>query len=479
VARVFPTRAERSRARLGTDRGVFDTLRWLARRTWSVAPENPRLALAFRAEERAGLMLAALVRTAIVLAAALWIALTSNYQGGAFAFVLGEALVLAVIGVVQFDLARRRINPPWLKYFWATLDCALLTLLIMARNPFVEGGPPPSTILRESLILLYLVFLVQAAFTFSPRLVVWCGLCIVAGWSVVLFWVMGKPGVFFDLGLPDESGIRAYTARYANPFYFPLSKWLIEVFAVALLTLGLAVAVARSRRLVAQATHAERARSNLARHFSPNMVETLSLSDQPFDRVRRQNAAVLFADIRDFTRFAEGADPDDVIELLRAFHGLLQHHVFEAQGTLDKVMGDGLMATFGVPVASSADAARALRCARAMLAAIDEWNTEREAIGLHAIRIGIGLHYGPVVAGNVGSEQRLAFEVIGDTVNTASRLQVLSKELGVRMAISSDVIAAATRELGESAGALSGDLHRHGDIALRGRETTISVYSLA
>ena len=299
-----------------------------------MSPENPRLAQAFRTEERAGIMLAATVRTAIVLAAALWIAATSQYRGGAYAFVVGEALVLALIGIVQFDLARRRINPPWLKYLWATLDVTVLTLLIMARNPFVQGLPP-STILRESLILLYFVFLVQAAFSFSPRLVGWCGLNIIAGWTVVLLWVMSQPGVSYDLGLPDETGIRAYTVRYANPFYFPMSKWLIEVFAVGLLSFGLSIAVARSRRLVGQATSAERARSNLARHFSPNMVETLSMSDGAFDRVRRQNAAVLFADIRDFTRYAENADPEEVVELLRAFHGLLQNEVFAAQGTLD------------------------------------------------------------------------------------------------------------------------------------------------
>jgi len=87
-------------------------MRWLARRTWSVTPENPRLAQAFRTEERAGFMLAALVRTACVLAAALWIALTSNYRGGAYAFVVGEALLLAAVGALQFELARRRINPP-------------------------------------------------------------------------------------------------------------------------------------------------------------------------------------------------------------------------------------------------------------------------------------------------------------------------------------------------------------------------------
>ncbi len=456
-----------------------ETVRWLFRRVWFSAPENPHLAQAFRAEERAGFLLAAFVRTVIVLAAALWIALTSRYSGGAYWFVVGEALLIAALGAAQFELARRRVNPPWLKYFWTTLDCAVLTLVIIARNPFLEATLPPATLLRDSVILLYLVFLMQATFTFSSRLVVWCGVCIVAGWTAVLFWVMSQPGTFFDLGLPDESGIRAYAARYSIPMYFSLSKWLIEVFGVAMLSFGLAIAVARSRRLVAQASFAERARSNLARHFSPNMVETLSLSDQPFDRVRRQNAAVLFADIRDFTRYAETAVAEDVVELLRAFHALLQNEVFQAQGTLDKVMGDGLMATFGVPVAGAADAARALQCARGMLAALDAWNAERLAIGLDPIRIGVGIHYGQVVAGNVGSEQRLAFEVIGDTVNTASRLQGLSKDLGVRLAVSADAVAAARSELGAGAEALTHGLRSEGELALRGRDRAIAVYSLA
>ena len=126
----------------------------------------------------------------------------------------------------------------------------------------------------------------------SPRLVGWCGLNIIVGWTIVLFWVMDRPGVFYDLGLPDESGIRAYAARYANPFYFPLSKWLIEVFAVGLLTFGLSIAVARSRRLVGQATTAERARANLARHFSPNLVETLSMVRSDPEAPPRVQAAV-------------------------------------------------------------------------------------------------------------------------------------------------------------------------------------------
>lgn len=483
VARTFPTRSERTRLRQGEGaavrhRGVGETLDWLIRRSLSSSPGDERLALAFRNEERAGFMLAALVRIAIMAATALTVALTSRYNGITWVMSVAWPLHFVLIGIVQFELARRRINPPWLKYAWVTFDCSLMTFFIVGGNPFVTGGPPPSTILRESVILYYFVFLIQAAFTFSPRLVAWTGICIIAGWSLVLFYVVMQPGVFFDLGLPDEAGLRSYARRYANPFYFPLSKWLLEVFAVFFLTAALAIAVSRSRRLVGQATTAERARSNLARHFSPNLVDTLSISDKPFDTVRRQNAAVLFADIRGFTTYAEAADPDEVIELLRAFHARLEHEVFERQGTLDKIMGDGLMASFGVPAPDPRDAVRALACARAMLDSLERWNAERAELGLDAIRVGIGLHYGPVVAGNVGSERRLAFEVIGDTVNTASRLQATSKDLGVRLVVSAALIEKARAEDADETARLSRDLRAEGAISIRGREMLIEVLTL-
>ena len=102
--------------------------------------------------------------------------------------------------------------------------------------------------------------------------------------------------------------------------------------------------------------------------------------------------------------------------------------MFAHGGTLDKFIGDSVMATFGTPQPGPRDAAHALACARAMLASLGVWNSERTARGEMALRAGIGLHFGPVVLGDIGDERRLEFAVLGDTVNTASRLEGLTRE---------------------------------------------------
>ena len=111
------------------------------------------------------------------------------------------------------------------------------------------------------------------------------------------------------------------------------------------------------------------------------------------------------------------------------------------QGTLDKVMGDGLMATFGVPVSGSADAARALRCARGMLRAIEQWNAERQTIGLDPIRIGIGIHTGRIMLGTIGEVRRMENTVISDTVNAASRIESMTKKLSAGILLSGEALA--------------------------------------
>ena len=135
--------------------------------------------------------------------------------------------------------------------------------------------------------------------------------------------------------------------------------------------------------------------------------------------------AVLFVDIVGFTRFASERDPQAVIEILRGFHSRMEAEVFRHGGTLDKYLGDGLMATFGTPFPSDQDAINALRCARAMIDSLARWNAERRAAGEPEIAGSFGLHYGPVVLGDIGAN-RLEFAVIGNTVNVASRLMASS-----------------------------------------------------
>src|SRR5438874_2189424 len=132
--------------------------------------------------------------------------------------------------------------------------------------------------------------------------------------------------------------------------------------------------IAKLREIERLRAAAERARNNLSRYFSPNIVEMLAAQDEPLGAVRRQTVAVLFVDIVGFTRMAEAMPPEAVVTLLRQFHERMTAQIFTCGGTVEKYIGDAIFAVFGVPIASDNDAASALRCADMMLVALARWN---------------------------------------------------------------------------------------------------------
>jgi adenylate cyclase len=172
------------------------------------------------------------------------------------------------------------------------------------------------------------------------------------------------------------------------------------------------------------------------------MIEQLADADRPLGEVRTEIVAVLFADIVGFTALSEAKAPEQVIALLREFHARMQAVVFAHHGTLDKYLGDGLMATFGTPRPGPRDAANALAAARHMADTLHAWNQLRQAEGAEPIRIGIGVHFGPVVLGDIGGDNRLEFATIGDAVNVASRLERITREFGAEIVASGTLVAA-------------------------------------
>ncbi len=223
---------------------------------------------------------------------------------------------------------------------------------------------------------------------------------------------------------------------------------------------------------------AERARANLARYFAPSLVETLAGTDEPFGPPREQAVAVLFADIIGFTRLCASEPPERIFALLRQFHGRMAQEVFAAGGTLDKFIGDGLMATFGTPARSALDATNALRCARAMVAATRHLNAERWRAGATEIGIAIGVHYGPALLGNIGDERRLEFATIGDTVNLANRLEGLARSLDASVVVS-DVLVAAIKAENPDAAAEIADLRPHPAQSVRGLDQPMPIWTVA
>jgi PAS domain S-box-containing protein len=231
--------------------------------------------------------------------------------------------------------------------------------------------------------------------------------------------------------------------------------------------------ITERREFQHQLTEAERKRASLARYFSPNMVDELMQTGGDLDTARIQHVAVLFVDMIGFTRISARLPSVEVIGLLREFLGFFEEAVFAHKGTLDKYLGDGLMATFGTPRPAELDASNALACAAEMAEQIVVWNAHRESEGLEPLRIGIGVHYGEVVLGDIGGERRMEFAVIGDTVNIASRLQDMTRTLNIAILASNTIVEAVRHESGE--GLLDGfrDL---GDHELRGREGVLRVW---
>jgi class 3 adenylate cyclase len=157
----------------------------------------------------------------------------------------------------------------------------------------------------------------------------------------------------------------------------------------------------------------------------------------------RRTVTVLFSDIRDYTAMSENQQPEEVVAFLNAYLDVMVNIIVEEGGTVDKFIGDAIMAVFGVPLAKDDDATRAVRAAVRMLRTLEQLNADRAAGGLAPLKIGIGLHTGPVVAGNIGSSKKMEYTIIGDAVNTASRIEQLTKTLGEPLLISAETHLAA------------------------------------
>jgi adenylate cyclase len=240
--------------------------------------------------------------------------------------------------------------------------------------------------------------------------------------------------------LVAESGVHgALYADRLDPFAAFKPDDLELITAVAAQT-AVAVENARAHERLARE---EVARANYGRFLPEYVVKQILENPNSFKLGGvNQTITVLFADIRGFTRLSEHAPPEKVVQLLNKYFSAMTDIIFAHGGTLDKYLGDGLMALFGAPTATEQDATNALNAAVAMQRRVIGINQELHAEGFPEIGIGIGLHTGEATVGYIGSERRSEYTAIGDTVNTASRLESNSK--GGQILMSDATARAAT-----------------------------------
>lgn len=227
-----------------------------------------------------------------------------------------------------------------------------------------------------------------------------------------------------------------------------------------------------------RAVSAELDRAQLKRYFSPHIVEELLAQSESVDFTRSQRVVVMFADIVGFTGISQDQTPQETIALLREFDTEMEDEIFTNGGVVDKYIGDGVMAAFGLPETGRQDVASALRCARGMVERIDRLADKRRKQGLAPYRIGIGLHCGDVVAGNVGSDRNLSFTVIGDVVNTASRLEGLTRKFEAPIVVSEEVIEAVEKEAPHDRQSLLEGFEKVGETPVKGRSVTVDLWVL-
>ena len=216
-------------------------------------------------------------------------------------------------------------------------------------------------------------------------------------------------------------------------------------------------------------------RRSFSVYVAPELVEAIVANPKIAQQEgTRRQVAVLFSDVRQFTAYCEQHSPEFVVRQIREYLDVMTAVVDEHNGVLDKYIGDGVMALFGPFLPDEVNSsALAVKCGLDMLERLDKLNEHWSAQDMPSFRIGIGIHEGEAIVGNIGAPRRMQYTAIGDTVNLASRLQVMTKDLQTPLVVSEDAKSRAQLDLGNGYEFIS-----RGTVAVRNREQPVSVFEV-
>lgn len=393
---------------------------------------------------RAEIVVALVQLAIIVVFAVMYLATPASFAPGApvRATPLGLSLFAILVSVRLWFAATDQLNRRLLAFFVVT-EMAVLMFTIWAYHLQFEAQP--SLYLKSTGLYYAFIMIALRSLRFDPLWVVLSGLTAALGWIVLTAYALATAP-----GNPVTWDYVTYMASSQIHFGGEFDKVLAIVMVTAVLTLTLA----RARRFLVQAVAQTQAASDLSRFFDREVAERITGADMRAiaGHGELRSAAILFIDMRGFTTLAATLTPTDLILLISEYQRLLVPVIQVHKGSIDKFMGDGIMASFGAVSASDHYAADALAAVDAVLAAAERWKAERAAAGRPAPNIGAAVAAGEVVFGVIGDENRLEYTVIGDAVNLAAKLEKHTKSEGVRALTTGDMLALAQRQGYSAAG---------------------------
>ena len=291
--------------------------------------------------------------------------------------------------------------------------------------------------------------------------------------AVIVVFGLGL-GAWFGHTRPLTATLSALAALCAFALlvyeaFLRYGSWLSFVIPAA--TLIATYASITSFRMIFEEREKRRIRKTFSQYLSPGVITLMEKQPSKYFRPggETKQLTVMFSDVRNFTSLSEGLPPDELVSWLNQYLGAMTDILFANQGTLDKYIGDAVMAFWGSPYPQPEHAANACKCALEMQEHLRYLNAKWRAAGRKSMQIGIGINTGQVNVGNMGSERRFSWTVMGDNVNLASRLEGLTKEYGVGIVISEATYQQVANDY------LCRDLDR---IRVKGKNVAVGVYEL-
>ncbi|MCB1175723.1 MAG: adenylate/guanylate cyclase domain-containing protein [Leptospiraceae bacterium] len=338
----------------------------------------------------------------------------------------GVLLSILVLAWIHFFGFSNRI-----KYLATTLDILMVALTLWAFTSFRT--------FKSEAFLVYFLWITLGAMRLSTKMTIYTGLLAIGSYIAIILAAHWQHTVEYG----------TVTEHFTTPKVSLLNQFLRVLFMSGVVIVA-AYITRVSHRLALESAQKElqnrkqeqekqKVLDTLSRYVTHQIAEKILHEDVSLEGETRI-ATILFCDIRDFTRLSEQLKASETVKFLNQYFSMMVDIVFKYNGTLDKFIGDEIMAVFGVPISSEQDALNAVQAAAEMHTALDYMNRERQKEGHSPIRIGIGIHTGEVVAGNIGSAKRMEYTVTGPTVNLASRVETLNKKLGTSILLTESTL---------------------------------------